>query len=142
MVTEELETGLYLDRPLQEYIERFTVTKITDFLMIDELHADENLKFFSLLSYKTSPLKHKTIYNPPLQNGGSGTDSTNTGTGGVTPVPIDGTKMYRLSFYQFEGYSFVRVKNVTDNNESYVFKRKDLEYWNKVVNKIKKDFYA
>lgn len=141
MVVEELETGLFLDLPLQEYITRFTVTDIREFLVVDELHGDENLKFFSLLSYKVTPIKHKTLFNPPLQHSHNGTDSTNTGTGSDVIIPIPGTVQYRLSFYNYKGYTFVKIKNVTTNVESYAFKKKELDFWNPVLYKIKKDFY-
>lgn len=141
MVTQELETGFYLDLPLQSFIERFTVTNIKDFFLVDELHADENLKYFSLISYQTPPLKHKTIYNPPLEHT-HGTDSTATGTGSDVIVPVVGTITYRLSFYNYKGYTLVKIKNTTETKEIYLFKKVDLDFWNKTLNKIKKDFYS
>ena len=138
MVVEELETGLFLDLPLQQFVARFTNTDIRSFVLVDDLHADENLKYFSLLAYKTQPTKHKTIYNPPLEQS-HGTDS---GTGSDVIIPIPGTVQYRLSFYNYKGYTFIRIKNITENKESYSFKKKDLDYWNIVINKIKKDYYG
>ena len=142
MVIEELESGLFLDLPLQQYIERFTANQIRDFLLCDEQHGDENLKYFSLMSYKVQPLKHKTIFNPPLEKSNSGTDSTNTGTGVDVAQPVAGTVQYRLSFYNDKGYVFIRNKNINTNVESYLFKKKDLEYWNTTINRIKKDYYS
>lgn len=142
MVTEELATGLSLDLPLQQYIERFTNTRIGDFLLLDALHSEENLKIFSLLSYKASLLKSKTIYNPPLQQAGSGTDATSTGTGSEPPIPIIGTTAYRVAFYNIAPSNlFVKVRNMNDMTETYLIRRKDLDYWNNTVNKIKKDYY-
>jgi hypothetical protein len=137
MIIQELETGLFLDLPLQQYIEKFTVSNIRDFLIIDENHAEDNLKIFSLLCYKNSPLKHKTIYNPPLEP----LDGTDSGTGQPIMAMVPGTITYRVSFFENERRYFVRVKNTTDNKETYCIKRQDLEYWNGIVNKIKTDYY-
>lgn len=145
MTKYELETGFYLDLPLQSYIKKVTDIEASLFLLIDELHGEENIKYFSLVSNKVPPYKHKTVYNPPLENSSLGTNSTNNGTGTGTGmnvlVPIIGTKEYRLSFYRFKNYDFIRIQNITDDKLMFLFQMKHLDFWTGQINLIKKDFY-
>jgi len=143
MVSEELATGLYLDLPIQQFVQRFTGLDPNSFYLVNELHGPDYLKLFSLISYQASLSKTKTIYNPPLQSGGSGTDSTNTGTGSVQPVVVPGTVTYRVAFYKLTNSTiFAKIKNLNDSSESYLIKRKDLEFWNTTLNAVQSNFYG
>lgn len=145
MTKQELENGLYLDLPLQNYIKKVTDIDASLFMLIDELHGDENLMFFSLVANKVPPFKHKTIFNPPLEKTNLGTNSTGAGTGAGTGmdvlIPVPGTKEYRLSFYRFKNYDFIRIQNITDDKLMYLFQLKHLSFWSTQINLIKKDFY-
>jgi hypothetical protein len=146
MTKYELETGLYLDLPLQIYIKKVTEWEASTFMLIDENHGEENLKYFSLIANKIPAYKHKTIFNPPLEKGSLGTNSTNNtstsfGTGFDILIPIIGTKEYRMSFYRFKNYDLIRIQNITDDKLIYLFNLKYLDFWTTQINLIKKDFY-
>lgn len=138
MTIEELENGLFLDMPLQQFIERVTSTVAKEFLLCDEMHGDEYLKMFSLVCYKSPAILNKTIYNPPLETSING---TSTGTGQDVATPVEGTIQYKLSFFNYNGYTLIRCKNITQQIESFLFKRKELAYWNTTINQIQRDYY-
>ena len=143
MVLEELATGLFLDLPIQNFVMRFTGSSAGNFLLIDALHGEDYLKLMSLVSYQASLSKSKVIYNPPLQNGGGGTGSTSTGTGVNPPVPVPGTVSYRVAFYKLPGnYIFAKIKNNNDGTESYLIRRKDLDFWNNTLNAVQNNYYG
>lgn len=116
MVVNELETGLFLDLKIQQWLQRYFAIPADQMSIINNLHGSEYELVFEQVAMSLTPLNTRTILVNNVE--------------------------HRVKLYVYEGkLDFAHVYNKDEEQSTFVIRQRDVRSWDRILNKLLKSYY-